>query len=139
MAINAGWDGGIYVGASTKELAHINNWEISFAGDALENTAFGDTVYDRSYQPGLRSHTITFSGYTEEDDSGQDILLDDQVSTDEPSLLNVVVLHERETSKKAGWEGNAVITGLTIGTPVDGLSPISGTFQISGGLSTYSS
>ena len=138
MAINAGWDGGIYVGADTKELAHITNWEISFAGDALENTAFGDTVYDRSFQPGLRSHTITFSGYTEDDDSGQDILFDDQKSTDEPNLLRIVVLHERETSEKAGWVGNSVVTGLTVGTPVDGLSPISGTLQISGGLATYS-
>jgi len=135
MAINKGWDGAILVG--TDEISHINNWEISFSGDALENTAFGDTVYDRSYQPGLRSHTVTFSGYCEDTDVAQDALLDEMRVTDEPTAVTVVCLHERETSQKAGWTGSAVITGLTVGAPVDGLSPISGTLQVSGGLSTY--
>jgi len=137
MAINKGWDGAILIGSD--EIAHINNWEIAFSGDALENTVFGDTVYDRSYQPGLRSHTVTFSGYTEDSDAAQDALLDEMRVTDEPTSVTVYCLHERSsTIGKSGWYGTAVITGITVGTPVDGLSPISGTFQISGGLATYS-
>ena len=136
MAINKGWDGAILIG--TDEISHINNWEVSFSGDALENTAFGDTVYDRSYQPGLRSHTVTFSGYTEDTNTAQDALLDEMKSTDEPSAVTVVLLHERTTGSKAGWTGSGVITGLTVSSPVDGLSALSGTLQISGGLSTYS-
>ena len=67
MAISKGYEGTIYAGSSVSdsEIAHINNWEINFSGDALENTAFGDGVYDRTYQPGLRAHTISFSGYSE--------------------------------------------------------------------------
>lgn len=136
MAINKGWDGAILIG--TDEISHINNWEIAFAGDALENTAFGDTVYDRSFQPGLRSHTVTFSGYTEDSNAAQDALLDEMKSTDEPTAVTVVCLHERTTALKAGWTGSGVITGLTVGSPVDGLSAFSGTIQISGGLATYS-
>ena len=136
MAINKGWDGAILIGSN--EIAHMNNWEISFSGDALENTAFGDTVYDRSFQPGLRSHTVTFSGYTEDTNAAQDALLDEMKSTDEPSAVTVVCLHNRTTGAKAGWTGSAVITGLTVSSPVDGLSALSGTLQVSGGLSTYS-
>ena len=138
MAINAGWRGAILIG--TDEIAQMNNWEISFSGDALENTAFGDTVYDRSYQPGLRSHSITISGYMEKSSgsTAQAALLNEMRSTDEPTAVTVVCLHNRTTGAKAGWTGSAVITGLTVGIPVDGLAPFSGTFQISGGLSTYS-
>lgn len=135
MAINKGWDGAILIG--TDEISKMNNWEIAFAGDALENTAFGDTVYDRSYQPGLRSHTVTFSGYSEDSNAAQDALLDEMKSTDEPSIVTVVCLYERTTGVKAGWTGSGVITGLTVGSPVDGLAPFSGTIQITGGLATY--
>ena len=143
MAISKGWDGGIWIstaafGVSTgAEIAHINSWEIGFNNDALENTVFGDTVYDRTYQPGLRSHTITFSGYTEAANAGQDIMLDEQRSGTEASLLKIAVLTERVADARAGWWGEGVITGITIGTPVDGLSPMSGTLQVSGGLATF--
>jgi len=78
MAISKGWDGAIYAGstAADSEIVSINNWEISFSGDALENTAFGDTVYDRAYQPGLRAHTLSFSGYSDPTDNSHAYLLD---------------------------------------------------------------
>lgn len=133
MAISKGWNGGIKIGTDT--MAHINNWEISFSGDALENTAFGDTVYDRTYQPGLRAHTITISGYADPTaDTAQTALFAEMKSTDEPTAVTVVCLYDNDTEK--GWTGSAVITGLTMGDPVDGLAPFSGTFQVSGGLST---
>jgi len=132
MAINKGWDGEVKIGASA--IAHMNNWEIAFSGDALENTAFGDTVYDRSYQPGLRSHSITISGYTEDTGTAVSALLNAQRASTAPAAVTVVCLYDNDTEK--GWTGSAVITGLTVGAPVDGLSPFSGTFQVSGGLST---
>ena len=148
MAINKGWDGGIWVStagyaadtlafAGGKQIVHINNWEVAFNNDALENTVFGDTVYDRTYQPGLRSHTLSFAGYMEASDSGQKILLDEQAVGDEPSLIWVTALTERTAGARAGWCGEGVVTGITVGTPVDGLSPISGNVQISGGLATF--
>ena len=134
MAINKGWDGEVQVG--TDKVAYINNWEIAFSGDALENTAFGDTVYDRSFQPGLRSHTISISGYREKTtgSTAQAALLNEMRSTDEPTAVTLKVLYDNDTEK--GWTGSAVITGLTVGAPVDGLAPFSGNFQVSGGLST---
>jgi len=143
MAINKGWDGAIYAGstAADSEIVHINNWEIAFSGDALENTAFGDTVYDRGFQPGLRAHTITFSGYSDPADNSHDYLLDLQKTTTASALVYFKCAHLRSTqatgsSGAKGWDGKGVVTGLTIGTPVDGLAAFSGTVQITGGLST---
>ena len=133
MAISKGWNGEVKIGADV--VGSMNSWEIAFSGDALENTAFGDTVYDRSYQPGLRAHTISISGYANPTaDTAQMALLTEMKSTDEPTAVTVVCLYDNDTEK--GWTGSAVVTGLTIGAPVDGLAPFSGTFQVSGGLST---
>lgn len=136
MAINKGWDGALKIGTSvaSSETVHINNWEISFAGDALENTSFGDTVYDRGFQPGLRSHTITFSGYSDPADNSHSYLLDRQKSTVAAAAVWVDLHYDRDTPK--GWEGSGVVTGLTISEPVDGLCAFSGTVQITAGLST---
>lgn len=136
MAINKGWDGSLFMGSTTasSETVHINNWEIAFAGDALENTAFGDTVYDRGFQPGLRSHTITFSGYSDPADNSHKYLLDRQKSTVESALVYIAARYDRSTPK--GWDGKGVVTGLTVSEPIDGLAAFSGTVQITAGLST---
>lgn len=132
MAISRGWKGSIEV--NNDEIGSVNNWEVAFNGDALENTAFGDTVYDRGFQPGLRNHTITFSGYCDAADAGQQTLLDSMKTTQESELVTIQCFYDRD---KPGWGGSAVVTGITIGTPVDGLASINGTLQISGGLKPY--
>ena len=143
MAINKGWDGSILVTSSalanSTEIANLNNWEISFNGDALEKTAFAASVKDRTFDPGLRSHTISFSGYLEDSKAANTYLLNGMKSTQAAAARHFILLHERETSLKAGWKGNGVITNLTVGTPIDGLQTFSGAAQISGGLSTYDS
>jgi len=135
MAINKGWNGEVKIGADV--VGSMNSWEINFSGDALENTAFGDGVYDRSYQPGLRAHTISISGFANATgDTAQIALLGEMKSTNEPTAAGVTVVCLYDNSTEKGWTGSAVITGITMGAPVDGLSPFSGTFQVSGGLST---
>ena len=131
MGINKGWKGAVVIGTDT--VAHINNWEISFGCDALENTAFGTTVHDRTFEPGLRSHTVTLSGYTMDSDPAQGALLDEMTGTSTPSAVTLKCI--TDTSDK-GFTGDGIITGITVGQPVDGLSPFSATFQISGGLTT---
>lgn len=138
MAINKGWDGALHVGstAASSEMLHINNWELSFSGDALENTSFGDTVYDRGFQPGLRSHTLTFSGYSDPGEVEHAYLLSLQKTTVASAKVSFGVHYDRVTPK--GWHGDGVVTGLTINTPIDGLAAFSGTIQIAGGVTTSS-
>lgn len=129
MAINLGKDGDVVSSGDT--LAYINNWELSIAEDALETTAFGDG-WDRTYVPGLRSATATISGYFADDDTGQRNFFYNGMSTRTPA----VVAAKLKYSATAGYEGNAIVTGITIGAPVDGLQTFSANLQFSGGVST---
>lgn len=133
MAIKQGWDGAILIGSD--ELANMNSWTINFAADALENTDFGDA--DRTYQPGLRNVTIDFAGSYESSDTAAYALVDNFISTNTNTAVTVVCLVNNTTGTKSGWTGIGPITALTVGGAVDSLVPLSGSIQVSGGMSTY--
>lgn len=135
MAIKKGWDGALYI--STNEVAALNSWTINFTADALENTAFG--ADDRTYAPGLRNAVVDFAGYYTTTGTANVALTNNFRSTATNSLTTVTCLVNRTAGSKSGWTGSGPITALTIGGAVDGLVPFSGSIQISGGLSTYSS
>lgn len=131
MAIKQGWDGSIQLGSTTASTAalHMNSWTINFAGDALENTAYG--VKDRTFQPGLRNVTVDFAGYYESTQSAQKYVVDTLKSTATNRKIYVKCL-----VGATGFDGAGPVTAFTVGGAVDGLVPISGSVQISGGMST---
>jgi hypothetical protein len=134
MAINMGKDG--YVNFSSKEMLHINNWELSVADDALETTAFGGG-WDRTYVPGLRGVTATFSGYYEDTSTGHYTLISMLMNTGTPSTCDAQLLYYHPTTATfAGFAGGAVVTGLTLGEAVEGIQTISGNLQFDGGIHT---
>ena len=138
MAISKGWNGAIKIGstAASSEMLNINSWELSLSGDALENTGFGASVYDRGYQPGLRAHTLSFAGYSDPIEIEHKYLLDLQKIGTEMAKVSFSVHFDRATPK--GWHGDGVVTGLTISTPIDGLAAFSGNIQVTGGITTSS-
>ncbi len=133
MSVEKGVDGSILIG--TDKMAHIKSWEWSPAGDALETTCFGEK--DRTSVPGLRSHAVTFAGDLESTGVAQKALLDNFKSTAENTAATVILLTNSTTGSKKGWTGSGPITGLAIGNAAEGLVAFSGTIQISGGMSTY--
>lgn len=135
MAIKQGWDGAIFLGSTvaSSEALNMNNWTINFAGDALENTAYG--VKDRTYQPGLRNVTIDFAGYYESTKAAHKYLVDTFKNNATNRTIFVKCLTKR-TAAVQGWQGKGPATAFTVGGAVDGLVPVSGTIQVSGGLST---
>lgn len=134
MAVNLGKDG--YITIDDVNLVHVNNWEMNVAADALEQTSFGDG-WDRTYVPGLRGATATFSGYYEDTDTGQYTALSFFMSTSTPSTVDAQLLYYHPTTATYnGFAGTAVLTGLTIGVAVDGIQTISGTLQFDGGVHT---
>jgi len=138
MAINLGKDG--YIRLSSENVAHINTWELSIAADALETTAFGGG-WDRTYVPGLRGPTATFSGYYEDTDTGQYKTLSYLLSTGTPTTVTARlnyyrILKSATSTWYNGFAGTAVITGMTIGVAMEGLQTISGTLQFDGGIHT---
>ena len=135
MAIRQGWDGAIFIGstAASTEAIPMNSWTINWAGDALENTAFG--VKDRTYQPGIRTVTVDFAGYYESTRSAQKYLVDSLKTTAALRKAYVKCLYRRAATV-LGLDGSGPITAVTVGGAVDGLVPFSGSIQISGGMST---
>ena len=136
MSIKQGWDGAIFLGSTTPastEMVNMNSWTINFTGDALENTDYGNK--DRTYQPGLRNVTVDFAGYYESTRTAQKYVVDTMKSTATNRNVYVKCLTKR-TAAVTGFTGSGPVTAMTVGGPVDGLVPFSGTVQISGGMST---
>lgn len=132
MAVNYGKDGDV-VSSTNDTLAYLTNWELSLSADALETTGFGDG-WDRTFVPGLRNATATISGYFAEDSVGQSNLFYNGMSTRTPAQVAIKLKYG--TGANAGYEGNAVVTGVTIGVPVDGIQTFSANLQFTGGVST---
>ena len=128
-----GKDGSVLIGANT--AATITDWELAVNQDALEKTSFGDG-YNRTYVAGLRGPVATVNGYYGDTDVAQSALTALIKSTSTPAAVTVVLLTHSTTGAKAGWTGSA-IPQLTIGAGADAIMTISGTFQFSGGVSTY--
>ena len=135
MAIRNGWDGALYIGSTSaaSEVANLNSWSINWSADALEKTAFGDD--DRTYDPGLRSAVVDFSGYYESTRAAVDYLTDRVKGSGTNSVVTVYCYYRRTTAR-LGFRGTGPITAITIGGAVDGLVPFSGSIQISAGMST---
>ena len=134
MAIKKGWDGAVLIGNDS--IAHMNSWTMAFAGDALEKTAYGDK--DRDYDQGLRTVTVDFAGYYASTNAAQLALTNNFRSSVANTAVTVRCLTHRTTGAKSGFTGTGPVTALSIGGAVDGLVPLSGSVQISGGMSTYS-
>lgn len=139
MATNYGYDGMIRLGstiAASWAAINITKWNMSVETDALEITDFGDK--DRTYVPGLRNVTATFEGYYDEAAAAHDYVTDGISSTGTPRSVAVLLLYQNGTTKK-GWRGTGVVTNVSIDVPFDGIQTISGTLQMCGGVSVFSS
>jgi hypothetical protein len=71
-------------------------------------------------------------GYFADDDTGQMNLFHNGMSTRTPAQVAVKLKY----SATLGYEGNAIVTGITIGSPVEGLQTFSANLQFNGGVST---
>jgi len=133
MAIDHGWDGSVMVGATT--VAKMTEWSLEMSADALEKTVFGST-YDREYTPGMRSKTVSFSGYSEDTDAAQMAVLAEMTTAALPAAVTLVLMTNNNVGTSAGFTGSAIITGVTRGAAPDGLQTFSVNAQMTGLLST---
>jgi len=120
MAAISGKQGSVTLssGATT-----VKSWTLSYAGDALETTNFDNSTGGRSYIAGL-------TGW-----SGSYDALYSTGNTAVPGSTGTITL-KSSTGTAVSWNGGIIITGMDIGTPVDGIVTQSYTFQGSGALAT---
>ena len=134
MAVDHGWDGSIMVGATT--IAFMTEWTLEMTADALERTAFGDT-FDRAYLSGLRSHTVSFSGYSDDADAGQLAVLAEMTTSLAPAQLTLKMMTNNNAGGTSrGYQLTIVLTGITRSAAPDALQTFSANGQGTGLLTT---
>ena len=106
------------------------NWSLSYTGDALETTDFDDSSGGRTYIPGLTGWTAT----AEKHFLTANNEVDDWVG--ETCELRLFLNYVAETTGAPStgntsqyWNGDTVVTGLDMTTPVDALINQSISFQ----------
>jgi len=101
----------------------VHNWTVSLVGDALETTDFDDSSGGRSYIAGLTGWSGSYDAYYS---TG---------NTAVPGSTGTITL--KTTTGTVGlFTGGIVITGMDVGTPIDGIVTQSYTFQGTGAVAT---
>lgn len=98
--------------------AYFNNTDISWDVDPLDTTCYGNT--SKTYIPGLRTATMSFSGFWDGASSvTPDPVLPNRVAQDAVVLLTFAP--EGLTSSKHVYSMQGRVTNLTFNSPVDGV------------------
>jgi len=129
MALVEGWDGNVKL--SSAVAADITHYKINMVQESIDNTHYGTTVQDRTFTPGLRAHTVEFSG-NYNGSSAQLAVVAKMKKSGTPSLTS---MHFYTTGAK-GFKGKVLIENIGLDSNVDGLIQFSGSGKVSGGLST---
>ena len=136
MAIAQGWDGALLIGSNV--IGKLTEWSLDAGAEVIEKTSFGD-MYDRAYTPGMRGpHTVSFSGYRETTNAGQDAITDVFTGASKPAAATMYLLTKKTTGTDAGFTGSVILTGFSQGVSMDGMQTFSGAGQFAGKLSTHS-
>ena len=101
----------------------VHNWTLSYAGDTLETTDFDDSSGGRSYIAGITNWSGSYDCYY---DTG---------NTKVPGDTGTIILRTT-TGDSALFTGSIIITGMDVGTPVDGIATQNYTFRGTGALGT---
>ena len=96
--------------------------------DTAETTAFGDTA--KAYIAGLEDGTISFSGhFNASANKVHDVLKDIK-----RKIVDFEFLPEGDTSGKVKLSGTAILTSYSVNATVSDKVSVSGSFQITGGV-----
>ena len=117
------------VESSGAEMAftYIKNWTISTVGDVLDTTNFDVASSGRTFIAGLKSWSGSF---------------DCNYSTGNSSVagdtIGGIIFRSEVGSTGGVFKGDAILTGVDISTPVDGIVTQTYAFQGTAGLATSS-
>jgi hypothetical protein len=123
MARLHGRNGRLYVnitsGGTAEPIAFLNNWDIQFAVDNAEVTAFGDT--NKVYVAGLPDASGSFSGFY--DDATAQVY-----TAAADGVARKFYLYPTTSATGQYWFGTALFD-FSVSSSVDGAITISGDFQ----------
>jgi len=125
-----GKDGFVKVGSD--KVGYIDAWSISFAGDIAETNEMGERA--KKFMNTTISASGSASGTLDTSDTAQLALLDMFTSGGELEEVDLHLLLEEGNSTDEEFTGQAVITGVEIGSSYTDKVTYSFNYQFSGGV-----
>lgn len=120
-------------GAGGNVVGLITNWTIDRTRDALEATGMKGNVEqsddNRQYVYGLRGATGTATGRFLASDTGQSAI---ETEFDNDSATGLTLALSWDGTN--GYEGTALITGISVTTPLDDVEETTFSFQFTGAV-----
>ena len=123
MAVHHGKEGEVVVGGSA--VGELTSFTIETTGDVVESTKMSDSA--KSFIAGRTSFSGTLEMHFDEADSVQTQLT-------AGASITFKLLPEGGSTGDRKFEGESVITGMSVSQPLDGVVARSVTFQGTGAL-----
>ena len=123
MATHHGKEGVGTIGGTT--LGNATGFTVDTTHDVVEDTALGDSM--KSYLVGRGTYTFSIDMNFDETDSGQTTLV-------QGSELTFAFLPEGNASGDRKFSGTGIVTGMSVGVTLDGVTTRTVSGQGNGGL-----
>ena len=123
MATHHGKEGVVTIGGTT--LANATGFTVDTTHDDVEDTALGNSM--KSYLVGRGTYTFTIDMNFDETDSGQTSLV-------QGAELTFAFLPEGNESGDRKFSGTGIVTGMSVGVTLDGVTTRTVSGQGNGGL-----
>ena len=123
MATHHGNEGVVTIGGTT--LGNATGFTVDTTHDVVEDTALGDSM--KSYLVGRGTYTFTIDMNFDETDSGQTTLV-------QGAELTFAFLPEGNESGDRKFSGTGIVTGMSVGVTLDGVTTRTVSGQGNGGL-----
>ena len=123
MATHHGKEGVVTIGGSP--LGNATGFTVDTTHDVVEDTALGNSM--KSFLVGRGTYTANIDMNFDETDSGQTSLV-------QGAELTFAFLPEGNESGDRKFSGTGIVTGMSVGVPLDGVITRTVTIQGTGGL-----
>ena len=123
MATHHGKEGVLTIGGTT--LGNATGFTIDTTHDVVEDTALGDSM--KSFLVGRGTFTASIDMNFDETDSGQTTMV-------QGAELTFAFLPEGNESGDRKFSGTGIVTGMSVGVPLDGVITRTVSIQGTGGL-----
>ena len=123
MATHHGKEGVVTIGGTT--LGNATGFTVDTTHDTVEDTALGDSM--KSFLVGRGTYTASIDMNFDETDSGQTTLV-------QGAELTFAFLPEGNASGDRKFSGSGIVTGMSVGVPLDGVITRTVSIQGNGGL-----
>ena len=123
MATHHGKEGVVTIGGTT--LGNATGFTVDTTHDVVEDTALGSSM--KSFLVGRGTYTASIDMNFDETDTGQTTLV-------QGAELTFAFLPEGNASGDRKFSGSGIVTGMSVGVPLDGVITRTVSIQGNGGL-----